>query len=71
MLPDGSYDALIVDATADSDALAIELTILAGVHKGEVVSLRATGLELDEIDAIGLPGTLVVVNGVPSFAVER
>jgi hypothetical protein len=70
-LSDGSYDALIVDATAEGDQLAIELTIIGGDHKGEVVALRATGLEIDEIEALGLPGTLHVENGVPRFVVEK
>jgi hypothetical protein len=74
-LEDGSYNALVVDATADSTAgehvIALDLTILDGPHKGEVVSLRATGLGDDEVELLGLPGTLVVENGVPAFAVER
>lgn len=69
-LPDGRYDVLVVDATADDDALAIEITILAGAHKGEVVGVRATGVKLDELDLLGLPGTLLVENGVPRFAVD-
>ena len=57
-LPDGRYDVLVVDATADDDALAIEITILAGAHKGEVVGVRATGVKLDELDLLGLPAAL-------------
>lgn len=70
-LADGSYDALIVDASAEGDELAIELTILSGAHKGEIVALRATGLDLDEVDALGLPGTLHVEKGLPRFDVEK
>jgi hypothetical protein len=71
VLEDGTYDAVVVDATTHGDALSLDLTILAGSHKGEVVRVRAVGFDLDEIDALGLPGTLVVENGVPRFAVER
>jgi hypothetical protein len=76
-LGDGRYDALVVDASAEGDTVALDLTILGGSHKGEVVSIRAQGAErgalaqIDELDLLGLPGTLVVENGVPAFAVER
>jgi hypothetical protein len=70
-LADGRYDVLVVDATADEGDFVIELTILAGEHKGEVVGLRAAGLDVDELELLGLPGTLDVENGVPRFAVEK
>jgi hypothetical protein len=70
-LPDGSYDVLVVDATDEADALAIEITILSGEHKGHVVAVRATGLATDALDLLGLPGTLRVENGVPHFIVEK
>jgi hypothetical protein len=69
-LPDGTYDVVVVDATADNDALAIEITILSGAHKGDVVGIRATGLDVDELDLLGLPGTLTVEDGVPRFLVD-
>jgi hypothetical protein len=71
LLPDGTYDVLVIDATSDDDVLAIEITILSGAHKGEVVAVRATGLGIDEVEALGLPGTLRVENGVPHFTVEK
>ena len=69
-LPDGTYDVVVVDATADDDALAIEITILAGAHKGEVVGIRAIGLDVDELELLGLPGTLTVEDGAPRFVVD-
>jgi hypothetical protein len=69
-LPDGAYDVVVVDATADGDALAIEITILGGAHKGEVVGIRSTGLDVDELDLLGMPGTLTVEDGVPHFVVD-
>ena len=69
-LPDGTYDALVVDANADRDAIALEITIISGVHKGDVVALRATGLDVDELDLLGMPGTLTVEDGVPRFVVD-
>ena len=70
-LPDGAYDVLVVDATTDNDAIAIEITIISGDHKGEVVAIRATGLHVDELDLLGMPGTLHVEGGVPRFAVDQ
>jgi len=71
VLEDGLYDALVVDANGDGETMALDLTILGGAHKGEVVSVRATGLDVDDIDLLGMPGTLVVEKGVPAFTVER
>ena len=70
-LPDGHYDVLVVDATIDGDEFVIELTILSGDHKGEVVGVRASGLHVDELELLGLPGTLDVENGVPRFAIDE
>ena len=71
-LRDGRYDVLIIDATPDGDEFVIELTILSGDHKGAVVGVRAAGLDIDidELELLGLPGTLDVENGVPRFRVE-
>lgn len=71
MLPDGTYDVIVVDATEEPDgAIGLEVTILAGAHKGEVVGLRATGLEVDPVDALGTPGTLRVADGEPVITLE-
>ena len=70
-LPDGAYDVLVVDATADGDAIAIEITIIGGEHKGDVVAIRATDLDVDELDLLGMPGTLTVEDDVPRFVVDE
>jgi hypothetical protein len=72
MLDDGAYDVFVVDAaaTGTGDELHLELTILAGVHKGEVLSMRARGLGISDIDALGTPGTLTVEGGQPSVVLE-
>ena len=49
---------------------AIAATILAGDLKGEVVSMRADGLGVDELTALGTPGTLTVRGGEPSLVLE-
>ena len=80
MIADGTYDVFIVDAapltgepdpTTAATGWRLELTILAGDHKGEIVTLNATELTGSEFDLIGMPGTLVVDDGAPSFTVER
>jgi hypothetical protein len=71
VLEDGTYDAVVVDAADRDDATSLDLTILGGVHKGEVVTIEARGMDIDEVELLGMPGTLVVENGVPVFTVER
>jgi hypothetical protein len=73
MLEDGIYNVLIVDANEeerDRDVVHVTLTIIDGAHKGEVVSLHARGLGRESIELFGLPGTLVVRDGVPDLDVE-
>jgi hypothetical protein len=74
VLPDGRYDAFVVDATAVSGAAPgafhLELTIIAGPHKGDMVAVAASGLHRDEVDLIGVPAMLVVAGGEPSVRLE-
>lgn len=71
MLDDGIYDVIVVDAEREGDTVRLELTILAGPHKGEVVSTLAGGSSLDEIEALGMPGTLTVQSGEPSVVLDQ
>lgn len=72
MLPDGTYDIFVVDAEAGAEpgAMRLDVTVLDGAHKGEVVSVHATGFDVDEVDALGTPGTLTVRDGTPSLVLE-
>ena len=74
VLPDGTYDVFVVDATTvdgpGGPGIELALTVLAGEHKSEVVTLTATGLERDEIDLLGMPGTLVVRDGFPKLVLD-
>ena len=71
MLDDGTYDALVVDAEArEGGGVSIELTVVAGPAKGEVVTLVARGMAGDPVDLLGVPGTLTVTDGVPSLRLE-
>lgn len=68
VLEDGDYEALVVDAGDGGDDPAgalVELAIVAGPHKGEVVAVRASELRRDPVDLLGLPATLTVAGGRP------
>jgi hypothetical protein len=78
-LPDGVYDAFVVWIDErDDDMLAVDLTVIAGAHKGDVVSVVATrdavctGLGIDRragaLDLVGVPCTLHVEHGQPRIA---
>ena len=75
MLDDGTYDAVILDATEGvacdgRDVLHLELTIVAGRYKGEVVSVAAVGLGREVVDVMGLPATLDVTAGEPRITFD-
>lgn len=71
VLPDGRYDAFIVDITVRGTAATLELTIVAGAHKGEIVTITSEGLTTDEIELLGMPATLFVENGVPRVTIDE
>lgn len=71
LLEDGTYDALVVDVSpAGGGATRLDLTIVAGHHKGEVVGVRASGLADDPLDILGMPAVLVVTDGQPSVTFD-
>jgi hypothetical protein len=75
-LPDGTHDAFLMDVHTDTDDLGrplqrLELTIVAGEHKGLVVTVL-TGEPLgEEIELIGMPATITVEHGEPSVTIDR
>ena len=93
MLDDGTYDAIVVDATAvdpaaddavpgtgdagpaaaprPAGAVSIELTIVAGPAKGEIVTVLGRNLGGDPLDLLGVPATLTVTDGAPALRLER
>jgi hypothetical protein len=73
VLPDGSYDAIVIDAdpAVPGPGTDIELTLVSGEHKGEVVGVTADGWEGDELDLLGLPATLIVEDGAPRVSIDR
>jgi len=75
-LPDDSYDVIVVDADVDDDGeLWLEVTVTLGPHIGRIVRLRKLHVETrrgvidttDPFSLLGIPGTLRVRQGVPSF----
>ena len=72
MLEDGSYYAIVVDADTGGDAgIVVELTIIGGAHKGDVVTVRAVGTDRDPVALLGLPATLVVTNRQPTVTFDE
>jgi hypothetical protein len=71
VLEDGTYDALVFDADDHPDGgVAVELTVLAGEHKGEVVSIVSRDWDGDALDLLGIPATLTVADGEPRVVFE-
>jgi hypothetical protein len=80
MIPDGIYDAIVIEAeeVAESD-IRLELAITLGPHIGQVIALRSRHLDTknrsralltDPLELLGIPGTVIVRDGIPSFRPE-
>lgn len=75
-LPDGTYDVIVVDTETTEDGdVRIELTITLGPHVGRMVALSAHDVvqrhqSIDPLTLLGIPGTLQVRAGRPSFRPE-
>jgi hypothetical protein len=70
-LPDGTYDAIVVDADDVGDGvMALELTVLAGPEKGRVLELRGPAGDHDAVALLGIPATVMVVDGIPQVRLE-
>jgi hypothetical protein len=71
-MPDGRYDVFIVDAeTIDETTMRVELAMVTGDDKGDVFAIRGPLLADDPVELLGLPGTLIVTDGVPRLQVDR
>ena len=80
MLPDGIYDAIVIESERLEDGdIRIELAITLGAHIGRVIALhgrhvdakkRSRALERDPFELLGIPGTLIIRDGVPTFRPE-
>lgn len=73
-VPDGRYDVFIVDAEPHAEhpdsVVAVEVTIVSGEFKGEVIKLNANGISGSDIDLMGMPAVLTVTGGAPVLTVE-
>jgi len=67
LLPDGSYDAMVIDISAvvDAPGARLELALLDGGHEGDVVLIRSPGLDPDDVSILGAGARVTVVAGVP------
>jgi len=72
-LPDGSYEAMVVDIAPvpEGRGARLELAILGGAHKGEVVLVRSPGLDPDDLTILGADARVNVVAGVPGVRFGR
>lgn len=68
-IPDGVYDAFVVDAHARDTDMSFSLTITTGAEKGSIVDVIGQETR-DEVSLIGLPCMLVVEDGVPRIEWE-
>jgi hypothetical protein len=73
-VPDGRYDVFIVDAEPHPDdpnnVVNVEITIVSGEFKGEVIKLGANGISGSDVDLMGMPAVLTVSGGAPLLTVE-
>jgi hypothetical protein len=79
-LPDGHYDAIVIEAEELADGgIRLDLTVTLGPHIGRVIALREhhvdarkrqVPVDLDPLELLGVPGTLTVREGAPSFRPE-
>jgi hypothetical protein len=71
VLGDGTYDAIVVDVSSgEGGAVAVDLAIAAGEHRGDVVRVVEQAHDGDPIELLGVPATLTVVDGEPSVTFE-
>ena len=72
-LPDGSYEAMVVDVSpvAEGRGARLELVLLGGGHKGDVVHVRSPGLDPDDLTVLGLGARVKVVAGVPGVRLDQ
>ncbi len=71
-LADGRYDAFVVDADdAPGGGSTLDLTIVAGEHKGQVLTVTSNVWIGDPIELMGMPATITVTDGEPSVTIDR
>lgn len=76
LLPDGSYDAFVIDLTeapteSGQSQTFVELTIVAGEHKGLVLQVATESSIGCFEDILGMPATLTVTDGTPLVRIDE
>ena len=67
-LRDGVYEVVVVDVErVDANTSRVEIVLVTGACKGDVVSVLARNLTTPALDLMGLPATLTVTDGAPSL----
>ena len=72
-LPDGSYDAFVINADdlpGPEVTTALELTITSGEFRSETLALTAPTRLGEPVDLIGMPATLTILDGSPSVRID-
>lgn len=76
MLPDGTYEGLVVDVTTDgadiggAGGTVLSIVVVNGEHKGQVADVRSASPHDDALDLLGMPCVLVVDGGEPSVVFD-
>lgn len=68
--PDGDYDAFVIDVVEEGDELRLDLTIVTGELKGQVISVSTSTSLGSFVDLVGMPATLTVRDGSPSVSID-
>ncbi len=76
VLPDGTYDAFVVDVIHETDGAGrllthVEITLVSGEHKGLVLQVATTESIGSFEELVGMPATLTVADGSPSISIDR
>ena len=76
LLPDGSYDAFVVDVIHETDGAGrtlthVEITLVSGEHKGLVLQVATSESIGSFEELVGMPATLTVAEGSPSITIDR
>ena len=66
----GASDSENRDDPGGRAGVRLELTIVAGPHKGDVVAVRAEHLAITAVETLGLPARLVVTDQRPEVVLE-
>lgn len=68
--PDGDYDAFVIDVVDEGGEQRLDLTIVAGDLKGQVVSVSTADQLGGFVELMGMPATLHVRGGAPSVTID-